>query len=197
MQLEFISIEDAKEATLAKQRKLVEAFNKASADIDSVIVRQEAVCRAAGTCLERRRNASLQRDPRFIEWLSKHHQMCLGKLDWLHELRYKLELHYGAIQKQIMQPVICTVHCGDTQDYIDCAKEVLAQLPEHNAKATNPHQIINPEEGICIDVIVGDTDAVHRFVYTKDNAWNNVQYIEKDDYLIETGNWTKPLVDML
>ena len=197
MQLEFIYVEDAKAATLDKQRKLVAAFNKASADIDSAIVRQEAVCRAAGTCLERRRNASLQRDPRFIERLSKHHQMCLGKLDWLHELRYKLELHYSAIQDLIMQSVICTVHCGDTQDYTDCAKEVITQLHEHNAKATNPHQIIDPEDGICIDVIVGDTDAVHRFVYTKDNAWNNVKYIEKDDYLIETGNWTKLLVDML
>lgn len=197
MQLEFISIEDAKEATLVKQRKLVEAFNKASADIDSAIVRQEAVCRAAGTCLERRRNASLQRDPRFIEWLSKHHQMCLGKLDWLYELRYKLELRYSTIQDLIMQPVICTVHCGDTQDYTDCAKEVMTQILEHNAKATNPHQIINPEEGICIDVIVGDTDAVHRFVYTEDNAWNNVKYIEQEDYLIETGNWTKGITDML
>ena len=197
MQLEFISVEDAKAATLDKQRKLVKAFNKASADIDSAIVKQIALCNAAGTCLERRRNASLQKDPRFIEWLSRHNQQSLGRLEWLYELRYKLELRYSAIQDLIMQPVICTVHCGDTQDYIDCAKEVLAQLPEHNAKATNPHQIINPEEGICIDVIIGDTDAVHRFVYTQDNAWNNVKYIEKDDYLIETGNWTKRFVDML
>ena len=197
MHLEFISIEDAKAATLDKQRKLVEAFNKASADIDSAIIRQEAVCRAAGTCLEHRRNASLQRDSKFIEWLSKHHQMCLGRLDWLHELRYKLALRYGDIQKLIMHPVICTVHCGDTQDYVDCAKEVITQIPEYNAKATNPHQIIDPVEGICIDVIVGDTDAVHRFTFTKDNSWNNVQYIDKDDYLIETGNWAKGITDML
>lgn len=188
MQLEFISIEDSKDATLGKQRKLVEAFNKASADIDTAIVRQEAVCRAAGTCLERRRNASLQRDPRYIEWLSKYHWMSLGKLDWLHELRYKLELHYSAIQKLIAQPVICTVHCGDTQDYTDCAKEVMTQLQSKEFVV---------EDGVCIDVIVGDTDAVHRFVYTKDNAWNNVQYIEKDDYLFETGNWTKGFTSML
>ena len=197
MQLEFIPIEDAKAATLDKQRELVEAFDKASADIDAAIVRQEAVCRAAGTCLERRLNASLQRDPRFIEWLSKHHQMCLGKLDWLHELRYKLELRYNAIRNLNAQPVICTVRCGDTQDYTDCAKEVLAHIHEYNAKATNQHQIIDPVEGICVDVIVGDTDVVHRFTYTKDNTWNNVKYIEKDDYLIETGNWAKGLTKRL
>lgn len=188
MQLEFISIEDAKDATLDKRRELGKAFDKASTDINEAIIRQEAVCRAAGTCLERRRNASLQRDPRFIEWLSKYHQMCLGKLDWLHELRYKLELHYNAIWNLNAQPVICTVHCGDTQDYTDCAKEVMTQLQSKEFAV---------EDGICIDVIVGDTDAVHRFVYTKDNAWNNVQYIEKDDYLIETGNWTKGIIDML
>lgn len=197
MQLEFISVEDAKAATLDKQRKLVEAFNKASADIDEAIIRQEAVCRAADTCLERRRNASLQRDPKFIEWLSKHHQMCLGKLDWIHELRYKLELHYNDIRNLNAQPVICTVRCGDTQDYTDCAKKVIGQISLHNATATNPRQIIDPVEGMCIDVIIGDTDEVHRFTYTEDNAWNNVKYIEKDDYLIETGNWANGLTRLL
>ena len=197
MNLEFTNIEDAKAAVFDKQRKIVETFNNAAAKIDAEIVKQHALCNAAGTCLDRRRNASLQKDPRFIEWLSRHNQLSLGRLEWLYELRYKLSMKFNFLQEQAMQPVICAVHCGDTQDWTDCAKEVLAQLPEHNAKATNPHQIINPEEGICIDVIVGDTDAVHRFVYTEDNAWNNVQYIEKDDYLIETGNWTKGITDML
>lgn len=197
MQLEFVTVEEANAAALGKQRKLVEAFNQAAAKIDDKIVKQVALCNASVTCLERRRNSSLQKDPRFIEWLSRHNQFGLGRLDWLYELRYKLELRYSAIQDLIMQPVICTVHCGDTQDYTDCAKEVMTQLYEHNAKATSPHQIINLEDGICIDVIIGDTDAVHRFVYTKENAWNNVKYIEKDDYLIETGNWTKGFTSML
>lgn len=197
MQLEFVSVEDAKGSMLGKQRKLVEAFNQAAAKIDDEIVKNIALCNAAGTCLERRRNASLQKDPRFIEWLTRHHQERLGRLEWLYELRYKLDLRYSAIQKWIMQPVICTVRCGDTQDYTDCAKEVIMQMKEHNAKQTNPHQIIDPVEGICIDVIVGDTDDVHRFMYTDDRGWNNVQYIEKDDYLIETGNWTKSFTSML
>ena len=200
MQLEFTSIDDAKAAVFDKQRKIVASLNQATAKIDDAIVKQLALCNAAGTCLERRHNTSLQKDPRFIEWLSRHNQQSLGRLEWLYELRYKLEQHYCAIQKLAMQPVICTVHCGDTQDYTDCAKEVISQIPRHNelAKATNPHQVIDPvEEGICIDVIIGDTDEVHRFVYTDDKGWANVQYIERDDYLIETGNWTKGITDLL
>ena len=195
MNLEFTSIDDAKAAVFDKQKKIVASFNQAAAKIDDEIVKQVALCNAAETCLERRRK--LQKDPRFIEWLSRHNQQSLGRLDWLYELRYKLELRYCAIQKLITQPVICTVHCGDTQDYTDCAKEVIEQITVHNDKATNPHQIINPEEGICIDVIIGDTDEVHRFVYTDDRGWATVQYIEKDDYLIETGNWTKVFTDVL
>lgn len=188
MNLEFTNIEDAKAAVFDKQRKIVETFNQAAAKIDAEIVKQHALCNAAGTCLDRRRNASLQKDPRFIEWLSRHNQLSLGRLEWLYELRYKLGMKFNFLQEQAMQPVICAVHCGDTQDWTDCANEVIAQLKSKE---------IVLEDGVCIDIIIGDTDAVHRYKYTSDRAWNNVTYIEQADYRVETGDWTKPLVDML
>lgn len=156
--IDILPTYDAGENSVENRKKLVAAYDKASAVIEAEIIKLNQLHSAHCTYITFSKGNAIDFAKKYKEELEK-------RIAYLFELRAKLSNRFHRLTFIGKYLRLCTVVCGIGQDYESVSAQVIEHL-EKNCSET--------KENIAIDIADNGLTTIHR--YTRDRETGKWEY---------------------